>query len=153
IHKDIPALKEILPFDLTFALMKGRGNYLGLRRWDDFLLEALVDDRLVEWVNETEYGDLSELDFVPAYDVWSEINSDSDDCLRNKCPRFNQCFYFDAKKRADKADILVVNHALLLADAASDGNILPVYDYLIVDEAHHLPDVATDAFSCSLSNR
>jgi ATP-dependent DNA helicase DinG len=73
--------------------------------------------------------------------------------LRNKCPSFGNCFYFEARKRAEKADILVVNHALLLADAASGGSILPPYQLLIVDEAHHLPDIATDAFSRSISNR
>ena len=153
INKDIPALKEILPFDFEAALMKGRGNYLGLRRWEDHLLEQEMDDRLVDWVHTTDMGDISELEFVPHWETWNEINSDSDDCLRNKCPQFNNCFYFEARKRAENADLLVVNHALLLADAASYGNILPAYDLLIVDEAHHLPEVATDAFGLSISNR
>lgn len=153
INKDIPALKEILPFPFEAVLMKGRGNYLGLRRFDDHLLEQAIDEEFVDWVHDTETGDISELDFVPTMDVWLEVNSDSDDCLRNRCPRFNDCFYFEARRRAEKADILVVNHALLLADAASMGNILPSYDLLIVDEAHHLPDVATDVFSNSISNR
>ncbi len=98
-------------------------------------------------------GDLSELDFLPPYELWQDIKSDSDDCLRNKCHRFGECFYFEAKRRAEAADILVVNHALLLTDAASGGGILPQYDLLIVDEAHNLPDVATDVFSSSVSNR
>ncbi|HEY9679934.1 MAG TPA: helicase C-terminal domain-containing protein [Drouetiella sp.] len=153
INKDIPLLKEIMPFRFEAALMKGRGNYLGLRRWEEHLLEQEMDDRLVDWVHTTEYGDISELDFVPHWETWNEINSDSDDCLRNKCPAVNDCFYFEAKKRAENADLVVVNHALLLADAASYGNILPPYDLLIVDEAHHLPEVATDAFGLALSNR
>lgn len=153
INKDIPALKEMVPFKFEAALMKGRGNYLGLRRWEEHLLEQEMDDRLVDWVHTTAHGDISELTFVPHWETWNEINSDSDDCLRNKCPNFNDCFYFDARKRAEEADLLVVNHALLLADAASYGNILPPYDLLIIDEAHHLPDVATDAFGLSLSNR
>lgn len=153
INKDIPALKAILPFNFEAALMKGRGNYVGLRRFDDHLLEQAIDEEFVDWVRDTATGDISELDFVPTMDVWLEVNSDSDDCLRNRCPRFNDCFYFEARRRAEKADILVVNHALLLADAASLGNILPQYDLLIVDEAHHLPDVATDVFSNAISNR
>lgn len=153
INKDIPALREIIPFPFEAALMKGRGNYLGLRRFDDHLLEQALDEEFVDWVHDTETGDMSELDFVPAADVWMEVNSDSDDCFRNRCPRFADCFYFEARRRAEKADILVVNHALLLADAASYGNILPQYDMLIVDEAHHLPDVATDVFSNGISNR
>ncbi|CAN5454532.1 ATP-dependent DNA helicase [soil metagenome] len=152
-NKDIPILKEIFPFEINAALLKGRGNYLGIRRFRDHVLEQHIDDDFVGWVNNTQYGDVSELDFVPPYDVWGEINSDSDDCLRNKCPSFASCFYFEARKRAEKADILVVNHALLLADAASGGSILPPYQLLIVDEAHHLPDIATDAFSRSISNR
>lgn len=153
INKDIPALKAMLPFKFEAALMKGRGNYLGLRRWEEHLLDQQMDDRLVDWVHTTAFGDISELEFVPHWETWNEINSDSDDCLRNKCPNFNDCFYFEARKRAEDADLLVVNHALLLADAASYGNILPPYDLLIVDEAHHLPEVATDAFGLGISNR
>ena len=152
-NKDIPALQEILPFEFSAVLLKGRGNYLGMRRFHDYILEQAVDEEFVDWVNGTMTGDISELDFVPPLDVWMEINSDSDDCMRNRCPNFGSCFYFDAKRQAEKADLIVVNHALLLADAASKGSILPPYQYLIVDEAHHLPDVATDAFSLSISNR
>src|SRR5215471_12731261 len=134
-------------------MKKGRGNYIGLRRWDEHLQEAHVDEDLVEWVNSTEAGDLSELEFVPPAEVWTEINSDSDDCLRHRCPRYSACFYFEAKRNAEKADIIVVNHALLLADAASFGNILPKYDLLIIDEAHHFADIARDAFSVGITNR
>lgn len=153
LNKDIPTLQTVLPFKIEAVLLKGRGNYIGLRRWQEALLEHEVDSRLIDWVNSTESGDMSELDFVPRFELWQEINSDSDDCLRNKCPRFADCFYFEVKRRVEKADILVVNHALLLADAAAGGSILPAYDYLIIDEAHHLAEVATDAFSTSISNR
>jgi ATP-dependent DNA helicase DinG len=153
INKDIPALQKILPFEIEAVLMKGRGNYLGLRRWEEHVLEFGLDERLADWVYNTDEGDVSELDFVPHYETWNEINSDGDDCLRNRCPRFQECFYFETRRRADKANIIVVNHALLLADAASQGNILPKYDVLIVDEAHHVTDVATDAFSLQVSNR
>jgi ATP-dependent DNA helicase DinG len=153
IHKDIPSLQKALPFPIDAALLKGRGNYIGLRRWEEALVEQEIDHRIIDWVQNSEKGDISELEFVPPFDVWQEINSDTDDCLRNKCPQFNQCFYFEAKRRAEKADIIVVNHALLLTDAAAGGGIIPAYDLLIVDEAHHLPDVATDIFSSSVSNR
>jgi ATP-dependent DNA helicase DinG len=153
INKDIPVLQSILPFHIDVALLKGRGNYLGLRRFKDFHLEQEVDEEIVDWVNSTSYGDRNELEYVPPFNVWYEINSDSDDCLRNRCPNFNDCFYFEARRRADKADLLVVNHNLLLADAASMGSILPSYQLLIIDEAHHLPDIATDAFSMGVSNR
>ncbi len=153
ISKDIPLLQEISPKALNVALLKGRGNYLGLRRWEDFQREQLVDDELSHWAGNTDTGDISDLEFVPPWEVWSEINSDSDDCLRNKCPRFNDCFYFESRKAAEKADIIVVNHALLLADAASLGAVLPKYDVLIIDEAHHLNAIATDAFSVGITSR
>ncbi len=153
ISKEIPFLRSVLPKSIEVALLKGRGNYLGLRRWQDHLSEQLMDDDLVDWVHATDSGDIAELDFVPPYELWSEINSDSDDCLRNKCPSFANCFYFESRRRAEKADLIVVNHALLLADAASRGAVLPQYEVLIVDEAHHLNAIATDAFSSSLTSR
>ncbi len=153
VSKEIPLLREIIGKKIEVALLKGRGNYLGLRRWQDFLSEQTVDDEFKDWVDGTETGDIAELEFTPQFEMWTEINSDSDDCLRNKCPRFNDCFFFESRKRAEKADIIVVNHALLLADAASRGAILPDYEVLIVDEAHHLNAIATDAFSVSLTSR
>lgn len=153
IYKDIPTLQSALPFELKAALLKGRGNYLGLRRYEEHLLQEEIDQKLIRWLDDTEYGDVGELDFSPPVETWLEINSDSDDCLRNRCKRFEECFYFRARKRAEEADILVVNHSLLLADAASDGNILPPYELLIVDEAHQMPDIATKAFSYNVSMR
>ena len=152
-HKDIPTLQSALPFELKAALLKGRGNYVGLRRYEEHVLSEEIDSRLVRWMDDTDDGDVGELDFNPAVETWLEINSDSDDCLRQKCKRFEECFYFKAKRRAEDADILVVNHALLLADAASDGNILPDYELLIVDEAHQMPEIATKAFSLTIGMR
>lgn len=152
IRKDLPVLQEALEHGLDIAIMKGRGNYVGLRRYQDHLSEQAIDNELIDWIDTSETGDLAELDFMPDYETWYEISSNSDDCLRNKCPNFNSCFYFNAKRQAEKADILVVNHSLLLADAASIGSILPRYEVLIVDEAHHLASIATDTFSSSISN-
>jgi ATP-dependent DNA helicase DinG len=153
ISKEIPLLRQLLPRQIQVALLKGRGNYIGIRRWQDHLKEQTADDDFADWVNTTETGDISELEFVPPYEMWTEINSDSDDCLRNKCPQFANCFFFNSRRQAEKADIIVVNHALLLADAASRGAILPEYEVLIVDEAHHLNAIATDAFSVALTSR
>lgn len=153
IYKDIPTLQAALPFELKASLMKGRGNYIGLRRYEEHILGEEVDQKIIRWLDDTDTGDVGELDFSPPVETWLEINSDSDDCLRAKCKRFDECFYFKAKKRAEDADILVVNHALLLADAASDGNILPSYDLLIVDEAHQMPEIATKSFSLTISQR
>lgn len=153
LYKDIPTLKSALPFELKAALLKGRGNYVGLRRYGEHKLDQEIDSRIIDWIEASEFGDASELDFNPNVDTWLEINSDSDDCLRNRCPHFAECFYFKARKTAEEADILVVNHSLLLADALSDGNVLPPYDLLIVDEAHQMPEIATKAFSVSISLR
>jgi ATP-dependent DNA helicase DinG len=153
IHKDIPCLKTILPFEISASLFKGRNNYVGLRRLEEYRLEAELDPRIISWVQTTQEGDRSELDFVPPFETWSQIDSDSDDCLRVKCPRFNECFYFRARKEAEQSDIVVVNHALLLIDAASGGSILPPYEVLIIDEAHQLPEIASKSFSVTMSLR
>ena len=153
INKDIPCLQTVLPFEIQASLFKGRNNYVGLRRFEEYKLESELDPRLISFVQSSLTGDRSDLDFVPPYDVWSEINSDSDDCMRSKCPSFNSCFYFRSKKRAEQADIIVVNHALLLIDALSGGVLLPPYEVLIVDEAHQLPDVASKCFSVGMNLR
>ena len=151
IHKDIPLIQDVIDKKLSVALLKGRSNYVGLRRFQDHMREEHVDQEIIDWVEETEFGDISELEFMPHFETWQEINSNSDDCLRNRCPHFKDCFYFETRRMAEKADIIVVNHALLRADAASLGKILPRYDHLILDEAHHLRDIATETFSSSIS--
>lgn len=153
ISKDIPCLQSLLPFEVKAALFKGRNNYVSLRRYEDHKLQAEIDPRLINWISGSKSGDRAELDFVPLTETWSEIDSDSDDCLRQKCSTYNQCFYFKSKREAEQADIIVVNHALLLIDAVSGGNILPPYEVLIVDEAHQLPDIATKSFSAGISMR
>lgn len=151
IHKDIPLIQDIVGKNLTVTLLKGRSNYVGLRRFQDHMREEHIDQEIIDWVESTEFGDISELEFMPHFETWQEINSNSDDCLRNRCPHFKDCFYFETRRMAEKADIIVVNHALLLADAASLGKILPRYEHLILDEAHHLRDIATETFSSSIS--
>lgn len=153
INKDIPCLQSVLPFNIEAVLVKGRGNYVGLRRYEDHKLATEIDPRIVSWIKESAAGDRAELDFLPPGDLWNEIDSDADDCLRNKCSFFNKCFYFQARKKAEQANLLVVNHSLLLIDAFSGGNVLPPYEVLIIDEAHQLPDIATNSFSVNLSMR
>lgn len=153
IHKDLPTLQRVLPFRIEAALAKGRNNYVSLRRLEDFKVQSEIDSRILTWIGDSEEGDRSELDFVPLPEQWNEINSDSDDCMRSKCPNYQKCFYFKARKRAEDADIIVVNHSLLLIDAATGGNILPKYNILIVDEAHQLPDIATSSFSLTITLR
>ncbi len=151
INKDLPLLSKFFPNQFTYSVLKGRNNYLGLRRYLDFINENSLDLRITDWVNETQIGDKSELYFTPDYNLWSQINSDSNDCLGSLCNKFKDCFYFNAKQLAQNSDIIVVNHTLLLLDAFANGSILPKYDYLIVDEAHQFSQAAYDVFSLNLS--
>lgn len=145
---------------LTWALMKGRGNYLSIRRAELALQSApslFEEDRagelkaILEWSRTTEEGSLQELSFIPATETWEEVRSDPDICLRGNCPHFQRCFYQKSRRRASSADIVVVNHHLLFTDLAvrratdnwSRSAVLPAYDHLVLDEAHNLEDAAT----------
>lgn len=155
INKDIPFLQSILPGrKLKVALVKGRGNYLCLSNFDAELGQLLLLQdpntvRLQQWALKTETGDVAEIDFSPT--GWGDICSDLDTCHRNGCAWYNKCFYYKMRKSAAEADIIITNHSLFLSDLAirtTDPNagILPDYDAVIFDEAHHLEDVATKAF-------
>ena len=168
IHKDIPLLGETLPIKFTALLAKGRGNYLCLRKLEAVrespTLYADDEDKellnaLIAWARSTSTGDLADLNFIPKQSVWDELKSESDYCLRSKCPYFNDCFLNKARRRLASADILVVNHHLLFADlslrkeigAGSELSILPAYHRLILDEAHNLEDIATSYFGTRIT--
>ena len=157
IGKDLPLLNSVIPREFSVVLVKGRGNYLSLRRLqnarqrapnllyshDD--IEELRD--IVAWSGTTTDGSLSDLDFQPQRSVWDEVASDSGNCLGRKCPTFKKCFYYRARRRAKHAQILVVNHALFFSDLALRQvgvSILPKYDAVILDEAHTVEAVAGD---------
>lgn len=170
VEKDLPFLRRALGQPFRFALVKGRNNYISIRR---ALLAAesapalLPDDRqtelaaLVEWVEQTKDGSLSDLPFRPTPEVWDEVASDSDVCLRAKCPHFEQCFYQRARREASSADLLVANHHLLFSDLAvrqAQGNytapaVLPPYRRLILDEAHNVEEVATRHMGATISRK
>ena len=167
IYKDIPFLQEVLPQPFTAALAKGRGNYLSRRRLDslrtyerplfDTMEEVGELDRIVEWVNVTEDGSKADLEPQPMFEIWNKVASDTDNCLRQRCPTYDTCFYFKARAQVDEADLIIVNHHLLFADwALRKANpyaaILPEYRYLILDEAHHLEATATEHTSVEFSN-
>jgi ATP-dependent DNA helicase DinG len=160
VGKDLPLLEGLLGEDLHWALVKGRGNYVSIRR---LLLAAqsaptlFEDDRSAEldalraWVSATEDGSLSDLSAPPSDEVWEEVRSDGDICLKARCPHFQRCFYQRARRKAAAADLLVVNHALLFSDLslrrAADNwamtAVLPPYRHVILDEAHNVEDAAT----------
>jgi ATP-dependent DNA helicase DinG len=170
VEKDLPFLRRALAEPFTFALVKGRNNYVSIRRarlaWES-APTLLPDDRqkeiesIVAWLDETGDGSLSDLSFRPSPEVWDEVASESDVCLRAKCPHFEACFYQRARRDAATADVLVANHHLLFSDLAvrqAQGNydapaVLPRYRRLILDEAHNLEDVATRHLGATVSRR
>ncbi|HVH62928.1 MAG TPA: helicase C-terminal domain-containing protein [Candidatus Dormibacteraeota bacterium] len=148
--KDLPGLREWLPWDFKACLLKGRSNYVSLRRWRRYLAEPVTDSeelmfklKVMIWLHATESGDRSELRLHGREEVlWNRIASDPMDCFGINCKK-EDCYVHRARAEAETADIVVVNHALLLADAEIGGGLLPEYDHLVVDEAHHLEDAAT----------
>ncbi len=170
VRKDLPFLQRATGIPFRFALMKGRNNYVSIRRAKLASLNAaslFPDGRdaelgsILEWIERTDDGSLSDLTFRPSPEVWDEVASDSDVCLRARCPHFERCFYQRSRQEAASADILVVNHHLLFSDlavrqAASNytaSSVLPPYQRLILDEAHNLEDVATKHLGAAITRR
>ena len=149
-NKDLPGLREWLPWDFTACLLKGRSNYVSLRRWRRYLAEVCRDSdelrfklKVLVWLHSTESGDRSELRLHGREEVlWARIASDPLDCVGIHCTK-EDCYVHRARAEAEAADLVVVNHALLLADAEVGGGLLPPFDHLIIDEAHHLEEAAT----------
>ena len=155
ISKDLPLLRSVMPGEFTAVLVKGRSNYLGLRRMKNALArsaslfqheeEFTQLRKIAEWSKQTGGGSLSDLDYQPWSAVWSEVSSDSSNCMGRNCSTYKECFYYRARRRVQHAQVLVVNHALLMSDLAlrrAGASILPDYDVLVVDEAHMLESVA-----------
>jgi ATP-dependent DNA helicase DinG len=151
---DLPLLHKT---ELSFehAVMKGRSNYLCRRKHAEALAEETEDEALKhlltelrEWIQVTPDGTRADLALEISEDNWERVASDHDQTLRARCPHFNTCFYYQARRQAARSQVLVLNHALLLADlhiksqTGGDG-ILPRFDRVIIDEAHHLEDAAT----------
>jgi ATP-dependent DNA helicase DinG len=157
ITKDLPLLNSVIPRDFSVVLIKGRGNYLSLRRLgmarerSSHLLHSPeeIDQfrQVLAWAQSTNDGSLADLPFRPWSTVWDEVASDNANCLGRKCPTYEKCFYYAARRRAQHAQILVVNHALFFSDLALrqvGANIIPDYDAVILDEAHTVESVAGD---------
>ncbi len=167
--QDIPIARRILAAagidtdDLRVAQLKGRRNYLCLLRWTAARRtssitadEARVLVRLLFWLGATDTGDRAELSLRREEDpAWNRISAHEGGCMTMQCEyvRDASCYLYRAKKRADAAHLLVVNHALLLSDVVAAGNVLPEYKHLVVDEAHHLEDEATSQFGFTAGER
>ncbi len=159
-EKDIPLLARAVGSPVRAALMKGRGHYLCLKTWSETLEEPpAVDEapllaRIAAWLAETVTGDRGELDlFGEDEERWYALSTDAVACTGRRCPWYGQCFFFQARARADVAEVVVVNHALLLTDLKSGGRILPEHRHVVVDEAHHLDEEASIHLGETLSER
>src|SRR4051812_20682574 len=165
--KDIPALRDALGIPFTAAYMKGRANYLCLHRLDQLhdpndgsAAPLAANDVFLpiirEWSARTETGDRAELDELPE-DIafWNEVSATAETCLGTECPRYDDCFVTKMRQRAAAADVVIVNHHLLCADAAvrknAFGEVIPACANAVVDEAHQLEDVATQYFGYGVS--
>jgi len=163
--RDLPFLRSVLPTEFSSVLVKGRSNYVSLRRLaaaasnagsllirpDEF--ESL--NQLVDWAKTTTDGSLSSLTMRPPSSVWDEAQSESGNCLGKKCPTYETCHYFAARRRVWNADVLVVNHALFFSDLAlrrQGAQILPNYNVVVLDEAHTVEAVAGDHLGLSITS-
>jgi len=156
--KDIPDLQEILPFEA--ALLKGRSNYLCRRKFSYLkrregltALEIGVLAKILVWLPTTMTGDRLELNLLEGEEqVWARLSAE-EPCEPEKCPFLRECYFYLARRRAEGAHIIVVNHALLLSDMMIENRALPEYGHLIIDEAHHLEDRATEQLSVEVDQR
>ena len=163
-RKDLPAVLDALRINAATALLKGRANYVCLHRMARAETEGLLPTRedvvhlrsIVRFAATTSTGDRAELADVPENAaIWPLVTSTRDNCLGAECPRFGECFVYKARREAQAADIVVVNHHLFMADLAfrddSIRDFLPTVNTVILDEAHQLPSTAADFFGASLS--
>lgn len=167
IQKDIPQIINALNVDIKAVLVKGMGNYLCLRKLKETGEEQLLmpsDEReefsrVEAWAESTQEGSRTSLPMMPSVNMWDRIGAESDNCTHVKCPHYQRCFFFKARNQAEEAQILVANHHLLFADLAVRAEtenykgqaILPAYSRIIIDEAHHIEDIATDFFGAHIS--
>ena len=165
-HRDLPQVREALKLSVRTALLKGRANYLCLHRLDlavsDGRLPTRADvvdlQKVSRWAGRTRHGDIAEVDEISeGAAIWPWVTSTADNCLGQECPRFSECYVLKARRAAQEADVVVVNHHLLLADMALKdegfGELLPGAAAFIIDEAHQLPEVALQFFGTTLSSR
>lgn len=163
LEKDIPILSRALNVDLKTVLVKGMSNYICLRKLEDAMEERLLYpenerkdlEMLANQIDKLKEGSRHELKVLPQPATWEKVGAENDTCTGNECPHFQKCFFFQARKEVQDAQILIVNHHLLFADLSiraslpdnQGTSLLPAYSRLIIDEAHHIEDIATDYFA------
>lgn len=151
-ERDLPLLTDVVPFPFRAAIFKGRQHYLCLRKFEhkinrrDFSTpkeEVMTAAQMIVWLSQTETGDDEELNLGNrGGDFWETVASESDSCLGRNCPWFRKCFYHKAKHEAGVADVVITNHSKLFTDIQAGHQLLPAYERLVIDEAHHLEEVA-----------
>ncbi len=165
-HRDLPTVRKALAVPVTAALLKGRANYLCKHRLDVTLAEGHLSAReqldelemIAAWAGRTKSGDIAELDTITEDSpLWPKVTSTTDNCLGQECHEYQRCHVVAARRAAQEADIVVINHHLLLADMALKedgfGELLPGANAFIIDEAHQLPETAAQFFGITLSSR
>lgn len=161
IQKDIPDMVKALDLNLNTAVLKGRGNYLCPRRLSQMRRRKLetIDElrvlaKVLVWLQSSQTGDRTEINLNGPVErlIWSRLSAEDEGCNLETCLKRTggRCPFYKARTAAEAAHILIVNHALLLADAATENRVLPTYNYLVVDEAHHLESATTEAMSFRL---
>ncbi|MFK8030595.1 MAG: ATP-dependent DNA helicase [Gammaproteobacteria bacterium] len=163
-HRDLPTVTGAFGQPVSVALLKGRSNYLCLYRLEqagvqsDGKINRRQLGKVLSWSRSTDTGDTSELtDIAEGAPIWPWVTSTADNCLGQECPAFSDCHVMNARKAAQAADVVVVNHHLLLADIRLKedgfGELLPGADVVVLDEAHQFPDTAANFFGARLSSR
>ncbi len=165
-NRDLPRVRQMLGAKLKSSVLKGRANYLCWHRLDRTVREGTLASRadvaqlvrVRSWAAKTQVGDIAELDVIPEdAPVWPRVTSNAENCLGAECAFFDDCFVVKARRAAQEADVVVVNHHLLFADLAIKregfGEILPGAHAFVLDEAHQVPELAGQFFSIALSSR
>lgn len=165
-NRDLPTIQKALKYKGKVALLKGRANYLCLERLDQVIAMGVVGDKSVladlakvrKWHTGTKTGDLSEcITIAEDSPILPQLVSTAESCLGSDCPNYKECYVVQARRRALEADVVVVNHHLFCADMAVKetgfGELIPDAELIIFDEAHQLPDIASQYFGQSLTSR
>jgi ATP-dependent DNA helicase DinG len=163
--KDLPVIRKVLRKSVSTALLKGRSNYLCLYRMKMARVSGELNsvmthqvEEINDWSGRTKTGDIAELNQIPENSpIWPRVTSTVDNCLGAQCADYEECFVARSRKNAMEADVVVINHHILLADMVLKdtgfGELLPEVDGIVVDEAHQLPDIAVQFFGETLSYR
>jgi len=149
VKKDLVFLRKALPRKFSFGILKGKNNYVCLKREREYAGSGKFYLRFRKWLSETETGERSDISFNPKF--WAEVCGDSQDCGGRTCPFYGRCFYYRHYRKLYATDILVVNHHLLVYDLLSDFSLLPFHKQLIIDEAPHIEDVISTVLGSTLN--